>query len=61
MMQDMTEEEREYLLGTVSDLTERGILKKEDYARILAVCKAACERRVEEIDGIIGKPCDIVQ
>ena len=58
---ELTEREREDLLSKVAELTERGILKKDDYVEILVILSRACKRRIAEIDKAIGPPSDVVQ
>ena len=50
---DMTKEERDDLIEKVTDLTERGVMKRPDAVEILSVCQRACKRRIEEIDEIV--------
>lgn len=54
-------EDKADMVKRISYLCEQDVLNKEDYVAIMGVCKAACERRVEEIERIIGKPSEIVQ
>ena len=58
---DLSQEEKKDLIGKVTELCERNVLKQIHYAAILGVCKAACEQRMKEIEQVIGKPSDIVQ
>jgi len=58
---NLTEEEKADLIGEVTELAKRNVLKKTHYVSILGVCQAACEERIEEIDKEIGKPSDIIQ
>lgn len=57
----LSDGDKEDLVKRISDLCERDVLNKVDYVAILSVCKAACERRMKEIEEIIGKPSDIMQ
>lgn len=54
-------EDKADLIRRVTRLCEDDVLNKVDYVAILNVCKVACERRMEEIESVIGKPSDIVQ
>ena len=60
MRKDMTREEKDDLIGKVTELTERNVLKVDDYVQILAVCQRACARRIGEIDEVL-KPEGPVQ
>lgn len=57
----LSDEDKEDLVKRIRDMCERDVLNKVDYVAILSVCKAACERRMEEIEEVIGKPGGIVQ
>lgn len=47
---EMTDEIREQVIGKVSDLATRGVLKLQDAVVILEVCRQACDRRMAEIN-----------
>ena len=50
MANELTKEERDDLIGKVTELADRGVLKKQDAVEILNVCGIACARRIAEID-----------
>lgn len=58
---NLTDEEKADLIRRISDLCGRNVLNKADYAAILGICQVACKRRIEEIEKVIGKTCDIMQ
>lgn len=45
----MKEELKKELLDTVNAVVERDILEEEDALKILAVCKAATDRKIAEV------------
>ena len=57
----LSAEDKADLINRISMLCDTDVLRKEDYAVILCACKTACERRMKEIEKVIGKQCDIVQ
>lgn len=57
----LSEEDKEALVSRINDMCERDVLNMVDYVAIMEICKGACERRMDEIEAIIGKPSDIVQ
>lgn len=57
----LSDEDKEDLVNRISTLCEQNVLNKVDYVAIINVCKVACERRMEEIERVIGKPSDIIQ
>lgn len=58
---NLSDEDKKDLVNRISELCDRNVLNKVDYVAIVGVCKAACERRMEEIEKVIGKPSDVVQ
>ena len=47
---DMTPEEKEDLVGKVTELEAQDVRTAEDYVQILDICRRACARRIAEID-----------
>ena len=45
----MREDMKQELLDTVNAVEERDILEEEDALKILAVCKAAADRKIAEV------------
>ena len=45
----MREDMKQELLDTVNAVVERNILEEEDVLKILAVCKAATDRKIAEV------------
>lgn len=56
-----TEQEKRELLETVTNILKQDILEKADMADIYRIVIAACERRRDEIDGIIGPVSGTIQ
>ena len=46
----MTQSEKEQLVNSVADLTMRDVLQREDMIEIMEVCRAACDRRIGELE-----------
>lgn len=53
--------EKRELLETVTNALEDDVLEKDDMAGIYRIIIAACERRRDEIDGMIGPVSGAVQ
>ena len=49
-MSNMTQSEKEQLVNSVADLTMRNVLQREDMVEIMGVCRAACDRRIGELE-----------
>lgn len=62
---EMTREEKERLVAKVTDVVFEGILNRADAVAILEVCSQACGREAQkveqEMEKLIGKPCDVIQ
>ena len=58
---NMTREEKENLVEKVADMAMRDVLNREDMILILAVCKEACDRRIEEIENGLPTPVGRIQ
>lgn len=47
---NMTREEKEHLIESITNLALRDVLQREDMIEILRIGKAACERRISVIE-----------
>lgn len=48
----MTQQEKEYLVESVTNLALRDVLQRDDMVEILRICKAACDRRISVIEDV---------
>ena len=46
----MTKEEKEQLVSSVTDLTIRDVLQREDMIEIMQTCRNACDRRIADLE-----------
>ena len=46
----MTKDEKEQLVNSVTDLTFRDVLQREDMVEIMTVCRNACDRRIADLE-----------
>ena len=51
---NLTQEEKDDLINKVTELTNKGVIKRPDSVTILRVCSEACARRMKEIEDVIG-------
>ena len=49
---NMTQQEKEYLVESVTNLALRDVLQREDMVEILRICQEACDRRISVIEDV---------
>ena len=46
----MSKDEKEQLVNSVTDLAFRDVLQREDMVEIMTVCRNACDRRITDLE-----------